>query len=201
MPGPGWGVPAVDGASVKVVRILHPTEESATATVIAQASSDGSVTVERGADEPAAFRLVMTVEKDNGEVLAESVRDLSFGASADSAAFFADSRTNSVQLAVNAKPNSIPLSYSTTWADGAASSAIEVVTRTRPKRGPVTVTTNAVVTALQGTGDFDWTGIYEDGFRKLILTQFDANGVALGGPLESEEFDVKVPLGLLLLLR
>lgn len=93
-----------------------------------------------------------------------------------------------------------PLIYDAAWADGAVSSLMQVVTRTRSKRGPVTVSTNDIAT-VSGAGVYQWNGAKEDGYRTLLLTLLDASGTVLGETIATSEFEVRVPPGLCIILR
>ena len=201
---PKWVDGAGDGATVKVLKVFHAgTEQSLTdrVEVVSATTSDGTVSVTVGGDEPEASRLLMVVE-EGGVTLGELSFDMSLGATGSSAATFnADSRPDSLQIEADAEPESIPLKYSTAWADGAASCRIDVVntSHVRHSGDVATVTTNTLAT-LSGAGEYAWSGWKTDGEKTLLLTLLDGSDNALGDPL-SASFDVVIKPGLMIIVE
>jgi len=201
---PKWVDGAGDGATVKVLKVFHAgTEQSLTdrVEVVSATMSEGTASVTLGGDEPEAVQLLMVVE-EGGVTLDELSFDMSLGAAGSSAATFAaDSRTNSLQIAVDANPAAIPLKYSTAWADGAASCRIDVVDTSHVRRsGDVaTVTTNTLAT-LSGVGEYAWSGWKTDGEKTLLLTMLDGSDNVIGDPL-SASFDVVIKPGLVIMVE
>ena len=198
---PLWVDGASDGATVTLEKVYYVgMEQVSTSTVVAATSVAGTVAIAAEAESPAAMRLVMRVEQD-GATLGLFARDLAFGVTAASArAFDVDSRANTLQLAVDAEPASLPLAYDVAWMAGVVSQRLDVVTRTYARRGHAeTVTTNSIV-SLDGSGVYDWNRWRVDGYRTLLLTALDAGGAPLGEPLTAS-FGVVLPVGTALLFR
>ena len=202
---PKWVDGAGDSATVKVIKVFHVgTEQSLTdrVEVVSSTASTGTVSVALGGDEPEAARLLMVVE-EGGVTLGELSFDMSLGATGSSVMTFnADSRPDSLQIAADAAPASIPLKYSTAWADGAASCRIDVVNTSHVRRSGdmATVTTNTLAT-LSGAGEYAWSGWKtDDGEKTLLLTLLDGSDNALGDPL-SASFDVVIKPGFVIIVE
>lgn len=198
-------VGGAEDATVSLYRVYNAGTEQVVSSKVETAGSDGVVTLTPEAGRPSAFRLAMCSEKD-GALLGELTCDLAFGIATAAEPVRADTTTNSLQVAIQ-ESEILPLTYDAAWADGAVSSLMQavsslmqVVTRTRPKRGPVTISTNDIAT-VSGTGAYQWNGAKEDGYRTLLLTLLDASGAALGETIATSEFEVRVPPGLCIILR
>ena len=199
--GVAYGTDLVGGAedaTVSLYRIYNAGTEQVVSSKVETAGSDGVATLTPEAGRPSAFRLAMCSEKD-GALLGELTCDLAFGIATAAEPVRADTTTNSLQVAIQ-ESEILPLTYDAAWADGAVSSLMQVVTRTRPKRGPVTISTNDITT-VSGAGVYQWNGAKEDGYRTLLLTLLDASGVTVGETIATSEFEVRVPPGLCIILR
>ena len=201
---PKWIDGAGDGATVKVLKVFHVgTEQALTdrVEVVAATASAGTVFVALGGDEPEAARLLMVVEEGGEEIGALSF-DMSVGSTGSSAATFtADSRPDSLQVVVDARPASIPLSYSSAWVEGAVASRIDVVNTLRARQSfeVVAVTTNTLAT-LFGAGIYNWSRWHVGGHKTLLLTPLDEEGNALGDPMSSS-FDVAIKPGVVIVVE
>jgi len=198
---PTW-IDGVDGtgAAAAIYAVAHAGMEQPVTTLVYRAAADATGTCTYSPlGGTNVLRLVLSVEKDSA-VLGSLTRDVAFGVSGTKASFSADSRTTAIQAVADAT-GKVPVAYDATWTSGAVSMRLDAVNRTREKRGPVVVTTNAVASALIGADVQEWTVPNEDGFDRLLLTFLDGNGQPVGETLESPWFEKFVPRGLLLLFR
>ena len=145
---PKWSGVTNAGAYVVLEKVEHADTLTATtntiATFAADAESEYAFTV--GAGEERCMRLIHRVYSADGEEIGEPlVRDVSFGyRSASGAPFYFDSRTNSLQEAVDSGGR-MKLAYSTAWATNGAAVSIQAVRISGEGGAPLA--TNAVFSA------------------------------------------------------
>jgi len=196
---PAWAAATnVPGAYV----VLKKTElsgrsaeaTSTLATGAADASGSYSLSVAEGGER--CVRLTHEVRAADGSVLHTMTSDVSLGyQSAAGAAFVADSRTNSLQLAASSHAP-VSLSYSTAWATNAAAVSISAV-KLSGKGGAATAT-NTVFSAAAAAEGATPLGAVGDGWWRLLCRVADGSDGTLLEYL-TEEF--KMPGGLLLIVR
>ena len=196
---PRWGGVTNEGAYVvieKVVRAgMYDAATNTLATLAADAEGEYSLVVGDGDEH--CVRLIHRVYSAGGVEIGEPLeRDVSFGyQSSLGAAFVADSRTNSLQLAVK-EGRAVALTYSTDWATNAAAVSISAVGLSG--RGGEPVATNEVFSAsavADGTTPMRGVGT---GWWRLLYQATDAVGGTL---LEYITEDFKMPGGFVMWFR
>jgi len=142
---PAWCGVTNEGAYVVLEKVENAgTRHAVTTTVATFDSGEGEYDFMLGAADDPCVRFIHRVFSSDGVELAEPlVRDVAFGVKSSAGVpFVADSRTNSLQLAVEAG-GTVNLDYSTAWQEGAASLAISAVHTVKKKGWTVaTVSTN-----------------------------------------------------------
>ena len=130
------------------------------------------------------YRLLMWTVRDGASVGEPLSALVSFGLqSAAGTAVTADTRTNSLQLALSAA-NPVMLSYSTAWEDSAASLTIDAV-RLSGKGGTATATNAIFAVAADAEGKTPLRGI-SPGWWKLLCRIKDSSGDTLAEYLTDE---------------
>lgn len=188
---PSWGGVTNAGAYVVLQKVVGG-ETSTVATFAADAESSYSYTPSAG--DGSFVRFIHRVYSSGGEEIGEPLeRDVVFGyRSAEGSAFVADSRANSLQLAVKGRAP-VNLAYSTAWADNAASVAISAIQLSG--EGGVAMATNSVFTAeADAEGDTPLRGVGL-GWWRLLCQLKDEQGDTL---LEYLTDDFKMPGGFIL---
>lgn len=201
---PSWiGDAALPGASVEIVALTHPGLFNATTTAVYSAAADEVGTCSYAPEEGvSSFRLVMKVVKDD-LVLGTLERDISIGSTYVGQQLDADvdTRAASLQLVVETRPDALSLAYDRNWFPGAASLRLEVMNRTTGRAEPVVDSTNTIAVLTSPKGDCQWTGYWLDGTTALRLTPLDENGAAVGDPIVSPPYFIKLPLGFMMIVR
>ncbi len=191
---PSWGGVTNAGAYVVLQKVVKSVTNDV-ATFAADAESSYSYTPAHG--DGSFVRFIHRVYSSGGVEVGEPlVRDVAFGyRSSEGAAFVADSRANSLQLAVDGKTPVI-LSYSTAWATNAASVAIRAV-QLSGQGGTETATNNVFSAAADAEGDTPLRGAGR-GWWRLLCQIKDEQGDTL---LEYLTDDFKMPGGFILIVR
>lgn len=177
---PVWGDVTNEGAYVVLEKVeragMYDAMTNTLATFAADASGEYSYTVGNGDEQ--CVRLIHRVYSSGGvEIGTPLVRDVLFGTrSSPGAAFVADSRTNSLQLAATSG-SPVNLSYSTAWATNAAAVAIKAVMLSGKDGSPVA--TNVMFSAVADTeGTTQMCGL-SLGWWRLLCEVSDGSGDAL----------------------
>ena len=191
---PKWGGVTNAGAYVVLQKVVN-SETNTVATFVADVESSYSYTPAAG--DGSFVRFIHRVySSDNVEIGEPLVRDVAFGyRSAEGAAFVADSRTNSLQLAVDSK-TPVNLAYSTAWATNAASVAIRAV-QLSGKGGMVTGTNDMFSAAADAEGDAILRGAGRGWWRLFCQIKDEQDGTLL--EYLTDEF--KMPGGFVLNVR
>ena len=191
---PSWGGVTNAGAYVVLQRVVNSATNTV-ATFAADSESSYSYTPDSG--DGSFVRFIHRVYSSGGAEIGEPlVRDVAFGCrSAEGSAFVADSRTNSLQLAVDGG-TPVTLTYSTAWATNAASVAISAVQLSGS--GGVATATNAFFSVgAEAEGDTPLRGVGR-GWWRLLCQIKDASGDTL---LEYLTDEFKMPGGFILNIR
>ncbi len=191
---PKWGGITNAGAYVVLSKVVGGVTNTV-ATLPADEESSYAYTPEVG--EPNHLRFIHRVYSSGGVEIGEPlVHEIAFGCrSAEGTAFVADSRTNSLQLAVKER-NPVVLAYSTAWATNAAAVTISAVRLSG--RGGTGVATNELFSAsadAEGTTLMRGLGM---GWWRLVCRSVDNEGCTL---LESLTDEFKMPGGFVLSFR
>ena len=188
---PKWSGVTNAGAYVVLEKVEHVDTLTATtntiATFAANAESEYALTV--GDGDERCLRLVHRVYSADGEEIGEPlVRDVSFGyRSASGAPFFFDSRTNSLQEAVDSG-NRMKLAYSTAWATNVA--AVSILAVRISGEGGTPLATNAVFSAdAEAKGETPMHGVMRGWWRLLFQVTDGSDNVLL--EYLTDEFKMK----------
>ena len=187
---PKWGGVTNAGAYVVLSKVVGGTTNTV-ATFAADAESSYSYTPDP--EDPRFVQFIHRVFTSGGEEIGEPlVGDVMFGyRSAAGGAFIADSRTNSLQLAVNER-RPVSLAYSTAWGPNATAVTISSVKLTG--QGGTAVATNTMFTAVaDAEGDTIMRGAGR-GWWRLLYRSTDGVGSTL---LEYLTDEFKVPGGII----
>ena len=191
---PSWGGVTNAGAYVVLQKVVKSVTNDV-ATFAADAESSYSYTPVDGDGRFVRFihHVYSSSDVEIGEPL---VRDVAFGyRSAEGAAFVADSRTNSLQLAVDSK-TPVNLAYSTAWATNAASVVLRAV-QLSGRGGTETATNDVFSAAADAEGDTLLRGAGRGWWRLLCQIKDEQDGTLL--EYLTDEF--KMPSGFVLSVR
>ena len=189
---PKWCGVTNEGAYVVLEKVERAGMHDATTNVLATFSADaeGECPYAVGDGDERCVRFIHRVYSSGGVEIGEPlVRDVSFGyKSAAGVACVADSRTNSLQLAVKGK-EPVNLAYSTAWATNAAAVSISAVQLSN--KGGAPTATNAMYSAvaaaegatpMRGVGKGWWrllcqvTGASGDTLLEYLTDEFGVSG-------------------------
>lgn len=177
---PSWGGVTNEGAYVVIERVVHADMPNVATSVVAtcEADAEGGCAYAVADGDERCVRLIHRVYSGGGTEIGEPlVRDVSFGyRSAQGTAFAADSRTNSLQEAVNAGAD-VNLAYSTDWAAGAAAVSIKAV-KLSGKGGAPTATNAMFAAAADAEGATPMRGI-GGGWWRILYQATDSSGDVL----------------------
>ncbi len=193
---PNWCGVAEAGAYVVIEKVVRAGMSDAVTNTLATLAADaeGTYPLVVGASDEHCVRLIHRVYSPGGAEIGEPlVRDVEFGyRSAAGAAFVADSRTNTLQLAASAR-KPIDLAYSTAWATNAAAVSISAVQLSG--RGGVPVATNSVFAASADAEGTTTMRTSRKGWWRLLCQVEDDSGDTL---LEYLTEDFKMPGGIVM---
>ena len=178
---PSWSLGS-DNAAAQVVisKVVHPDTTLAATSVVRRCEAGASGTFQIASEGLETFRLLHAVEV-NGTPKGETLAcDIAFGVqSPDSAAWVADSRTNSLQCVADAGEVA-PLVYSTDWVtNGAPATVVLTKTCDRYRRDVLqeSVTTELCRVSAPADGVFDFLPKKEQGGTFTLRCSFlDASG-------------------------
>ena len=173
---PKWGGVTNAGAYVVLQKVVGGVTNTV-ATFAADAES--SYSYEPGIGDPCFVKMIHRVYSAGGVEIGEPlVSDLAFGyRSSEGSAFAADSRTNSLQEAVNSG-NPLTLAYSTAWAANAAAVAIKGVQLSRSGGDPV-ATNDVFAAAADAEGAASLRGVGRGWWRLLCRLTDGSDNVLL----------------------
>lgn len=178
---PSWSLGADDPAAQVVIRkVVHPGTTVAATSVVRRCEAGVSGTFQIASEGLETFRLLHAVEV-NGTQKGETLAcDIAFGVqSPDSAAWVADSRTNSLQCVADAGEVA-PLVYSTDWVtNGTPATVVLTKTCDRYRRGVLqeSETTELCRVSAPVDGVFDFLPKKELGGTFTLRCSFlDASG-------------------------
>lgn len=188
---PKWGGVTNAGAYVVLSKVVGGVTNTV-ATLPANEESSYAYTPSAG--DPNYLRFIHRVYSSGGVEIGEPlVSDIAFGyRSSEGLAFVADSRTNSLQLAVKER-KPVALAYSTAWATNAA--AVSVFAVQLLGSGGVPMTTNAMFSAAadaEGMTSMRGVGM---GWWRLVCQVKGESGDTL---IEYLTDEFKAPGGLIL---
>lgn len=193
---PDWCGAAEPGAYVVLEKVMRAGMSDAVTNTLATlvADAEGAYLLAVGDGDEHCVRLLHRVYSAGGvEIGAPLVRDVAFGyRSAAGAAFVADSRTNSLQLAASER-KPIALAYSTAWATNAAAVSISAVQLSG--RGGTPVATNSVFAAAADAEGATTMRNSRKGWWRLLCQVEDGAGGTL---LEYLTEDFKMPGGIVM---
>ena len=191
---PVWGGVTNAGAYVRLQKVVNGVTNTV-ATFDAEAASICSYTPDGG--DGNFVRLIHRVFSSGGEEIGEPlVRDVVFGfSSVSEAGISADSRTNSLQLAVDER-RSVALAYSTAWATNAAAVSIGAVRLSG--QGGTPTATNVMFTASADAEGYAMMGCMGKGWWRLLCRSTDGKGGTL---LEYLTAEFKMPGGIVIYFR
>lgn len=188
---PKWGGVTNAGAYVVLSKVVGGVTNTV-ATLPANEESSYAYTPSAG--DPNYLRFIHRVYSSGGVEIGEPlVSDISFGyRSSEGLAFVADSRTNSLQLAVKER-KPVALAYSTSWATNAAAVTISAVMLSG--RGGTAVATNEMFSASADAEGATFMRTLDIGWWRLLCRSVDDGGGTL---LEYQTEEFRMPGGMVI---
>ena len=188
---PSWGGVTNAGAYV----VLQKVVGGVTTTVDTfAADAEASYSYAPGDGDSSFVKFIHRVYSSGGVEIGEPlVRDVAFGyRSAEGAAFVADSRANSLQLAVKER-KPVALAYSTAWATNAA--AVTICAVRLSDRGGTAVATNEMFTASADAEGTTFMRSLNIGWWRLLCRSINDEGGTL---LEYLTDEFRMPGGIVI---
>lgn len=188
---PKWGGVTNAGAYVVLSKVVGGVTNTV-ATLPANEESSYAYTPSAG--DPNYLRFIHRVYSSGGVEIGEPlVSDIAFGyRSSEGLAFVADSRTNSLQLAVKER-KPVALAYSTSWATNAAAVTISAVMLSG--RGGTAVATNEMFSASADAEGATFMRTLDIGWWRLLCRSVDDGGGTL---LEYQTEEFRMPGGMVI---
>jgi hypothetical protein len=185
-----WALPQAASASVLKVTAAG-TDHAVTSTV--QTTGTEGVFSLAAANE--RVRLIHQLKDENGAVLSELVRDVAFGVSRTSEAFFADTTTNGLQRLADDLATTF-YTYEAAWMPGGTSVRIEKISTGLSQ--PAQTRTNLLHTATgSGVQPLALSGRADCTLR---LSFWDEQGQAVGETW-TVDYALRAPLNTLILIH
>ena len=200
---PKWSGIDDSGCYVVLQKVEYASSENAITNTLATfpAGEESSFTYVVNDGDERCVRFLHRTYFASGVVASEPmVRDVSFGfRSGTSEVFSADSRTNSLQVVVDA---GVPadLTYDIKWIQDAVSATIDAIRTVVPRgHGSISVTTNTLLTEADGVGSLPLPK-FAGGNWRLVCTLKDAQEKVVGEPMEAQ-FSCPMIYGSMFLIR